>query len=184
MRLSLRALVGAVLAAAQAASAGGEPQVLELEDGARIEYVLYRHAPDAHLRTPPGPLSPDSALHAAMLLHRLLSTGDLEEAALLSNAPRRRFEVLRDYRQEVGEEEFRRVFDLYGRASNRLVAEIAIGRHRLLVWELPTEGEAPHYAGQYFVELGGRWFLDDVPGQTRALLRRVLQAYRAGRLRP
>jgi hypothetical protein len=36
-------------------------------------------------------------------------------------------------------------------------------------------------AGQYFVEVEGRYLMDDVPNQTRANLRRVLEAYRAGR---
>jgi len=178
-------LAAAAFAASAAGAAGGEPRVLELEDGRRVEYVLYRHAPDAHVRTPAAPLAPDSALNSARLLHLHLSTGDIEEAAVLSNAPRRRFEVLQQYRREVGEEEFKRVFAQYLDPANRLVAEFAIGRHRLLVWELRAAGDAPaHLAGQYFVEVEGRYLLDDVPGETRTMLRRVLEALRAGRLRP
>lgn len=186
MRLRRRALLAAAaLAAAAAGAAEGEPRVLELEDGQRIEYVLYRHAPDAHVRTPATALAPDSALNAARLLNLHLSTGDIEEAAVLSNSPRRRFEVLQQYRREVGEEEFKRVFAQYLDPANRLVAEIAIGRHRLLVWELRAAGDAPaHLAGLYFVEVEGRYLLDDIPGGTRTLLREVLQALRAGRLRP
>lgn len=178
-------LAASLLAAGNAGAAEGEPRVLELEDGRRIEYVLHRHAPDAHVRTPASALSPDSALNAARLLNLHLSTGDVEEAAVLSNAPRRRFEVLQQYRREVGEEEFKRVFAQYLDPANRLVAEIAIGRHRLLVWELRAAGQAPaHLAGQYFVEIEGRYLLDDVPGETRAMLRRVLEALRGGTLRP
>lgn len=179
-------LLAAVLAAGAAvATPEGEPRVLELDDGRRITFVLYRHAPDAHARSGGAALAPDSALNAARLLNLHLSTGDLEEAAVLSNAPRRRFEVLDEYRRQVGDEEFRRVFAQYLDPANRLLAEIAIGRHRLLVWELRAAGESPPpVAGLYFVEVEGKFLLDDVPGETRALLRQLLIAWRAGRLRP
>lgn len=182
---SLALLAAAAFAAANAAAADGEPRVLQLEDGRRIEYVLYRHAPDAHARAPAAVLAPDSALNAARLLGLHLSTGELEEAAALSNAPRRRFEVLAEYRRDVGEEEFKRVFAQYLDPANRLLAEIAIGKHRLLVWELRAAGATPApLAALYFVEVEGKYLLDDVPGETRALLRRLLGEMRAGRLRP
>ena len=128
-------------------------------------------------------LAPTSALDAAKLLNLHLSTGDIEEAALLSNSPRRRFEVLQDYRQSVGEEEFKRVFTQYFFPENRLLAEIGIGPHRLLIWELKDgAAQSSGLAGLYFVEVEGRYLIDDVPNQTRANLRRVLQAYRTGKI--
>ena len=63
-----------------------------------------------------------------------------------------------------------------------LDAEIAIDRHRLLVWDL-KEG-ANRIAGQYFVEIDGRYFVDDVPNDVRTSLRWVLEAYRAGKITP
>ena len=82
--------------------------------------------------------------------------------------------MLRDYRASVGEDEFKRVFALY--LGNRIVDEIAIGPRRLLVWDL---AEAAHQlAGQYYVEVEGRFLMDDVPSEERAKLTRVLQSYR------
>ena len=157
-----------------------EKRTLELEGGGSVTYTLRIHPVDAHVARPKGELAPTTALDAAKLLNLHLSAGDIEEAALLSNAPRRRFEVLRDYRESVGEEEFKRVFAQYFYAENRLLAEIGVGKHRLLIWDL-KEG-ATRIAGQYFVEIDGRYLVDDVPNDERTSLRWVLEAYRNGRL--
>jgi hypothetical protein len=157
-----------------------EKRTLELNGGGSVSYTLRTHPAGAHLAIPNGELAPTSALNAAKLLNLHLSAGNIEEAALLSNAPRRRFEVLRDYRESVGEDEFKRVFAQYFLPQNQLLAEIAIDRHRLLVWDL-KEG-ATRIAGQYFVEIDGRYLVDDVPNDTRTSLRWVLEAYRSGKL--
>jgi hypothetical protein len=157
-----------------------EAKTLELEGGGMVAYTLRTHPANAHLARPVGELAPTSALDTAKLLNLHLSSGDIEEAALLSNAPRRRFEVLRDYRESVGGEEFKRVFAQYFYPENRLLAEIAIGRHHLLVWDL--KDGATRIAGQFFVEVEGRYLVDDVPNDTRTSLRWVLEAYRSGRL--
>jgi hypothetical protein len=119
----------------------------------------------------------ESAHESATRLLGLLADGNIEAAAELSNAPKHRYEVLRDYREAVGGEEFKRVYARYFAPGNRLLAEAAIGKRRLLIWEL---GEAYHYlAGQFFVEVDGKFLLDDVPSAERVQLQRVLQAYRA-----
>jgi len=118
-----------------------------------------------------------SARQTAERLLRHLAAGDIAEAAQLSNAPRRRFEELASYRERVGEEEFKRVFGQY--LEGRVVVDAAIDAHRLLVWKL---GESA-LAGQYYVQVDGRFLMDDVPNATRTQLQRVLEAYRAGRLR-
>ena len=160
-----------------------ETRTLEIEGGGQVTYTLRKHPPDAHVLSPAAELAPTSALDAAKLLNLHLSTGDIEEAALLSNSPRRRFEVLLDYRQSVGEDEFKRVFTQYFFPENRLLAEIGIGSHRLLIWQLKDGAlQSSQLAGQYFVEVEGRYLIDDVPNQTRANLRRVLEAYRAGKI--
>lgn len=186
MRFRAFAAVAALASAVPVFAQTGESRTLELEGGARVDYTLRSHPPGAHLLRPDAALSPDSALNAAKLLNLHLSTGDIEEAALLSNAPRRRFEVLRDYREEVGEDEFKRVFAEFFFPENRLLAEIAIDRHRLLVWELKGDAKAgdasSRLAGQYFVEVEGRYLIDDVPNDLRTRLRWVLEAYRSGRL--
>ncbi len=82
--------------------------------------------------------------------------------------------MLRDYRASVGDDEFKRVFAQY--LGNRIVDEIAIGDRRLLIWDL---AEATHHlAGQYYVEVDGRFLMDDAPSEERAKLTRVLRSYR------
>jgi hypothetical protein len=174
------AFLAALLVCAAAQGQTGETRTLELGGGTRVSYTLRTYPADAHLARPAAGLAPDSALNAAKLLNLHLSTGNIEEAALLSNAPRRRFEVLRDYRDAVGEEEFKRVFAQYLVPGNRLLAEISIGKHSLLIWDL-REG-ATQLAGQYFVEVEGRYLIDDVPNDERTSLRQVLEAYRSGKL--
>lgn len=118
----------------------------------------------------------ESAREPALRLLKLLAQGDIEAAARLSNAPQRRYEVLREYRDSVGEGAFKRVYAQYFQPRNRVLAEAALGPRRLLIWDL---GEASHHlAGQFFIEVEGRFLLDDVPSKERAALQRVLQDYR------
>jgi len=119
----------------------------------------------------------ESAQATAELLLHHLAAGDIEAAAALSNAPERRAQVLRDYRASVGEAEFRRIFAEY--AKHRLVREIALGERRLLMWDLDNQ-----LGAQYFVRDGNRFLIDDVPNAERTELRRVLLAYRQGRIKP
>lgn len=110
-----------------------------------------------------------------MLKH--LAEGNIEAAAAMSNAPERRREVLRNFREAAGEEEFKRLFSRYFAPQNRLLMEAAIGKHRLLIWDLGEAGN--RLVGLYYVEVDGRFVLDDVPNEQRARLQRVLEAYRA-----
>lgn len=173
-------LAAALLLAAPLHAQTEEARTLDVDGSASVEYTLRRHPAGAQLAPPAKDLAPTSALDAAKLLNLHLAAGDLEEAALLSNSPKRRYEVLRGYRAAVGEEEFKRVFAQYLTPANQLVAEIAIDRHRLLVWDL-REG-ATRIAGQYFVEVDGKYLIDDVPNDVRTRLRWVLEAYRSGKL--
>ena len=118
----------------------------------------------------------ESARPAAMQILKHLAKGEIEAAAALSNAPQRRLEVLRDFERTVGAEHFRRVFGRYFAPQNKVVLEAGIGKHRLLVWDLGEAGN--HLSGQYFVEVDGRFVMDDVPSPTRTQLQRVLEAQR------
>jgi hypothetical protein len=111
-----------------------------------------------------------------MRVLRHLAEGELEAAAALSNAPRERLALLRGYRDAVGEEQFKRVYGRYFALENRLIAEVALGPRRLLVWDL-GEGGNP-IAGQFYVEVGGGFLMDDKPSRERSELRAVLQRYR------
>ena len=121
------------------------------------------------------PSAPDSARDTALAVLKHLAVGDLEQAAALSNAPKRRFEVLRDYRDSIGEDEFKRRFGQFLAPDNRLIAEVAIGPRRLLVWEFGNS----QLAGQFYIEVEGKFLMDDVPSRERTELRRVLRRYRA-----
>lgn len=127
------------------------------------------------------PDSPDSARGAALRMLRHLADGELEAAARLSNAPERRLEVLRDYLKSVGEENFRRTFGRYFAPENPVVAEVAIGPRRLIVWDLGEAGN--RLAGQFYIQVDGRFLMDDVPSSGRAQLRRILDDYRAGHVK-
>ncbi len=124
---------------------------------------------------PAGKTAPAGAVAISRRVHEHLARGELEEAALLSNRPKRRFEIYREYLASVGDDGFRRVFSQYLLASNRLLAEIAIGSQSLLVWKL---ADLPRPSGEFFIEVDGQTYMDDVPGETRRQLRRVLEQYR------
>jgi len=159
-----RKLVLALLAAT-ALAARAEGRILLLENGETVEYRLVAD-------------SRESAKPVAAQILRHLAAGELEEAALLSNAPRRRFEILREYRARVGDEEFRRVYGEYLKAQNRVVAEVAIDSRRLIIWDLGEQ----RIACQYYIAVDGKFLMDDVPSNERAKLQRILQAHRAEKL--
>jgi hypothetical protein len=118
----------------------------------------------------------ESARPAALQILKHLAAGELEAAAALSNAPGRRLEVLTQFRNDIGEEQFRKLFGRYFAPENRIVMEAALGPRRLLVWEL---GEANRQlAGLYFIERDGRFVMDDVPGPERTQLQRILESQR------
>ena len=122
-----------------------------------------------------------SARPAAEILLRHLANGEIEAASQLSNVPKRRLDELAKYRAAVGEEQFKQIYSSYFQPLNPLVAEIAIGAHRLLIWRL---GEADnHLAGQFYVEANGQFLMDDIPSETRNKLRQMLEDYRSGKLK-
>ncbi len=138
--------------------------------------MLVARADERYELIVPGQASPPSAVATARRFIELLAAGRIEDAAVLSNAPKRRFEVLKNYEKQVGEKEFRRIYGRLLRKENPVLAEAAIGDHRLIVWDL---GEAKHaLAAQYYVLVEGRFLMDDVPNETRAELRRILLAWR------
>jgi hypothetical protein len=118
----------------------------------------------------------ESAEPAARQILDYLAAGDIEHAAKLSNAPDRRAEVLREFLSRVGEEEFKRVYREYLAPANRVIAEVALGPRRLLVWQLGTAKD--RIAGQYFVLVDGRFLMDDERSSERAALTRALNSYR------
>lgn len=124
------------------------------------------------------PGSRGSAAETGREVLRLLADGEIVKAAQISNAPKRRLEVFREYRSRVGDEEFRRVFRDYLGPGNKLMAEVALGKHRLLIWKLGDA--ADHLAGQYYVESDGRFLMDDMPSLERSNLRKILESYRIG----
>jgi hypothetical protein len=149
--------------------ARAEERSLSLPDGQTIRYQVV------------DPLTPQvpSARATAIRILRHLVAGGIDEAAQLSNSPQRRREVLDEYRKSVGEEEFRRVFSQYFFPENKVVAEIALGTRRLVVWDLGEAGN--HLGGQFFVETGGGFLIDDLPNEERSRLRQVLESFRRER---
>jgi len=157
-----------------------EQRLLDLENGERVGYALRVHPADAHLLDARAELGPSSALNTAKLLTRYLSEGRLEEASLLSNSPKARYARLRESFEGWKEADFRRAYGRYFAPENRIVGEVMIDGHRLLMWHLK---DTDHLAAFFLVEIEGRLLLDDVPNRTRSSLRRVLEAYRNGTLK-
>lgn len=118
----------------------------------------------------------ESAQPVALEILRHLAAGDIDQAAKFSNAPERRAEVLREFRARVGEEEFKRVYGEYLAPENRVIAELALGPRRLLVWKLGTAGD--RVVGQYYVLTDGRFLMDDERSPERTELARALAKYR------
>jgi len=153
--------------------------LLQLENGQSLGFRLVSHPPNAHLLDADKPLEPHSALDTAKLVTRYLAEGKLEDASMLSNAPKARYEILRSSFEGWTADDFRNTYARYFDPANRIVGEVAIGEHRLLMWHLK---DADHVAAFYLVEMNGQLLLDDVPNATRANLRRVLEAYRGGKI--
>lgn len=178
-RRLLRSFLAALIACAPLARAD-EQRVIELENGDRVGYALRVHPEGAHLFDAGALLAPTSALNTAKLLTRYLAEGRIEDAALLSNAPKARFERLRESFEGWSDGDFKRTYGRYFAPENRIVGEVSIDTHRLVMWYLK---DTDHLAGFFLVEIDGKTLLDDVPSDTRATLRRVLDAYRSGRAR-
>jgi hypothetical protein len=119
----------------------------------------------------------ESAQPVAMQILQHLAAGEIDQAAKFSNAPERRAEVLREFRARVGEQEFKRVYSEYLAPGNRVIAEIALGPRRLLVWKLGTAGD--RIVGQYYVRGDDRFLMDDERTPERAELTRALAKYRS-----
>jgi hypothetical protein len=149
---------------ALAFGAEGSERILDLGGGQTLKYEVL------------DPGSRRSAAETGREILRLLAKGEILKAAELSNAPKRRLEVFREFRSRVGDDEFRRVFQEYLGPGNKLMTEVALGRHRLLIWKLGDAGD--HLAGQYYVESDGRFLMDDVPSTERSNLRKILDSYR------
>jgi len=183
-------LLAGMLFALTAQAQTEETRTLTRADGASITYRLRTYPADAHLLRPDTKPVPTSALESAKLIIFHLSDGDIEGAALLSNAPRRRYEELATFKKTHGEDQFKRVFAEYFDPKNSVAAEIVVDNRSLLIWKLAdaakTKTGAPafHYAGQFFVEVEGAYLIDDVPNEQRTRLRWVLEAYRSGNIPP
>lgn len=153
-----------------------ETRVLQLENGGQVRYTLQTYSPEAHRLDPAVELAPTDALSAAKLVTRYLAAGRIEEVSLLSNAPKARFERLRESFSGWSEADFARAFGRYFAPENRIVGDAAISNHRLLMWYLK---DTNYLTGYFFVEVDGKLLLDDVPSEVRSNLRRVLEAYRS-----
>lgn len=166
------------VAAAHAQTAGS--QGLKLADGRTVDFTLRTPPPGAVTIPPAGTLAPKDAFDAARLLISDLARGRIEDAALLSNAPKQRYRLLRDAYSGWNAGDYARAYARYFVAPNRIVAEASIGPHHLVLWKLQ---DIDYLAGYFFMDIDGKTYLDDWPGPTRADLEQLLQAYRSGKLK-
>jgi hypothetical protein len=155
-----------LLCLALAGAAHAQERTIEL-GGETIRYTLRADPTDG------------GALATARALARDLVAGDIEAASKLSNAPRHRYAVLHAYRDWVGPKAFERVYAQYFSPRSKVVAEITVAGHSLLVWRLDG---SDRLAGQFYAQVGDRYLIDDVPSAERGRLRQLLDAYRDGKL--
>jgi len=94
--------------------------------------------------------SAGSALEAAKQLLRYLADGNIEEAARLSNAPQRRYELLRDYARRSAR---RSSSACSASTSTRKTGWSPIPARQPPAADLGPRREAHHLAGQYYVEI-------------------------------
>jgi len=173
-----RGLAAFLLLALAWPAAAGDPRAIELENGERVAYLLSTFPEDSHRLESGKDVAPTSALNTAKLVTRYLSEGRIEDASLLSNAPKARYERLRESFEGWSAADFERAYGRYFAPGNRIVGEAAIGEHRLIMWYLK---DTDYLTGYFLVEIEGKLLLDDVPSKQRASLRRVLEAYRSGK---
>ena len=155
-----------------------ETRVLELEDGGRIRFTLRTYPAEAHRLDPAADLAPNNTLDAAKLVTLHLAAGRIEDVSLLSNAPKARYERLRESFSGWSKDDFAAAFSRYFAPQNRIVGEAAIGDRRVLMWYLR---DTDYITAYYFIEVDGKMLLDDAPSETRSKLRQVLEAHRSGR---
>mgnify|MGYP001617595761 CR=1 FL=1 len=87
--LALAAALAAFFVPAGTASQVAEERSIEIE-GETLRYTLRAHPAGTHRVGPADQLSPVNAFDTLKLLNQYLVGGKIEEAALLSNAPKRR----------------------------------------------------------------------------------------------
>lgn len=155
-----------------------ETRVIETEDGDRIRYTLRTYPAGAHRIDPAVVLAPTDAISTAKLVTQHLAAGRIEDVSLLSNAPKARYERLRESLTGWTEADFARAYSRYFAPENRFVGDAAIGNHRLVMWYLK---DTDYLTGYFLVEMDGKFLLDDIPSETRSKLRQVLEAHRSGR---
>jgi hypothetical protein len=162
-----------------ATAAGAEEmRVLELEGGGQIRYTFQTHSAEAHRLDPSVELAPTDAFNTAILVTRHLAAGRIEEASLLSNAPKARYERLRESLAGWTEADFVRAYGRYFDPGSRILGKATIGKHHLLMWYLKDND---YLTGYFIVDVEGKFLLDDIPSEARSQLRQVLEAHRAGR---
>jgi hypothetical protein len=181
VRRALPALAAACacLALASAHAQTGQARSLKLADGSRIDYTVRDFPSDAQAPVTDAKLAQTNALDTARLLISDLARGQIEDAALLSNAPKQRYKLLHDAYAGWTSADFARAYGRYFLAQNRIVAEASIGEHHLVLWRLQDIG---YLAGYFFMDIDGKTYLDDWPSPARSQLEQVLWAYRSGKL--
>jgi hypothetical protein len=181
VRSAISALAAACTCLALVSAHAQSPQArsFKLADGDRIDYTLREFPPDAPPHAPDSKLAPTNAYDTARLLISDLALGKIEDAAMLSNAPKQRFKLLHDAYAGWTAEDFARTYRRYFLPQNRIVAEASIGPHHLVLWRLQ---DIDYLAGYVFVDIDGRTYLDDWLSPERSQLEQLLWAYRSGKL--
>lgn len=165
------ALAGAALAA--------EPPTRTWKSGeTEITFQLRRLNPPLRITADLGYDS--GAIATSLALYRALTTGDMEKVAALSNDPEKTVEKYRQYRERLGDADFRKMFTSYFDGSSTYTHELTIGSHHLLLIE-DTDNAA--LAAQFYEARDGKFLVDEKPSPERDQLGKLFMAIREGKLK-
>jgi len=118
-----------------------------------------------------------SALACSFSIYNLLAKGDIQGAAKLSVSPSKAAEKWTNYRERIGDEDFKKMMADYFSSGNVAIAELYLGDDTMLV--VKTE-DGP--VAQFYQKRGGKYLMTDEPTSGK-ILGRVLNMLREGRIR-
>lgn len=138
-------------------------------EGKKIAYQLKVYKPKLKIKADETRFNQESAVNCSHLLYSLLSKGDVDGAAGLSNDPETFKAKFQGFKDRIGEDEFKQAFSKYFSGTAAVKYELIIGDYRLLILEvLDAEiSKKKFLAAQPYVMDGGKFLSDDRPSEQK-----------------
>jgi hypothetical protein len=138
-----------------------------------VAFEAVAHDPPLVIRKDAAGENQASALNCSRLMFSRLAQGDIAGAAKLSNDPAAVTKKYTDYRERLGEAEFRQQFAGYFSGGAALKYEIRVGRRHLLIVH---DAEMEMDMAQVYVENGGTFLADEKDSAERSQVLGVFAA--------